>query len=119
MSYTLQVTGKRPLTINKLAGLPRMVWAGHTRRTRAEWKLVAEHFEVPHLDSCEIIATPLHANFAAPQDVGACAPEVKAAIDGLRDAGVLTDDTAVYVTRITYEAPRVCGENGLELEIIP
>src|SRR5690606_18867285 len=84
VSYTLQVTGSRPTTINALVNMHRMTWAGHTKRTRAEWKQVAEHFGVPHLDSCSIVATPLHANRAAPQDVGACAPEVKAAIDGLR-----------------------------------
>ena len=115
--YTLQVVGERPLTINRVASMHRQAWANHTRRARADWAKVAAAFQVPRLDVCIIVATPLHANHASPQDIAACAPEVKAAIDGLRDAGVLDDDTADIVQRITFEAPRVCGDNGLELTI--
>lgn len=117
VTYTLQVTGARPLTINRVASMHRQAWAKHTAQSRGDWALVATAMRVPHIERCTIIATPLHANHASPQDIAACAPEVKAAIDGLRDAGVLDDDTADIVTRITFEPPRICGHNGLELRL--
>lgn len=55
--------------------------------------------------------------WGSPQDVGACAPHVKAAVDGLVDAGVIRNDTADIVQRITYHPPIVCGHNGLRLVI--
>lgn len=41
------------------------------------------------------------------QDVGACYPAVKAAIDGLVDAGVLDDDTPHYVASIVFITPEL------------
>lgn len=39
------------------------------------------------------------------QDVGACYPAVKAAIDGIVDAGILADDTPEYVQSIRMNSP--------------
>ena len=35
----------------------------------------------------------------------ACAPAVKAALDGIVDAGVLPDDGPAFVWAVTYRAP--------------
>ena len=50
-------------------------------------------------------------------DVAACYPTVKAAIDGLVDAGVVPDDGPFNVTRITFRAPQVAQREGLRLRI--
>jgi hypothetical protein len=43
---------------------------------------------------------------------------VKAAIDGLVDAGVLDDDDPRHLVSLTFEAVRICGRDGLELVIV-
>jgi len=48
------------------------------------------------------------------QDTGACHPAVKAAIDGIVDAGVLVDDSPEYVKSIRFLATER-GKDGLTL----
>ena len=50
------------------------------------------------------------------QDVGACNPAVKAAIDGLVDAGVLPDDSPEFVKSLVYLPPKK-DKNSLVLYI--
>jgi hypothetical protein len=50
------------------------------------------------------------------QDTAACFPAAKAAIDGLVDSGLITDDTPDIVKTITFHAPRT-GRDGLVLII--
>lgn len=45
------------------------------------------------------------------------APSAKAAIDGLVDAGVLPDDSAKHLTRLSYEAGTPWPSTGIELRI--
>ena len=116
-SWTLSSSGGRPWTINKVHLSHRMVWARHTAQVRREWAFLAGMHGVPALSGFTVEATPLHKDGRSPQDVGAMAPEVKAGIDGLVDAGVIPDDTARYVPWIRYHAPRVCGVDGMELTI--
>lgn len=47
-------------------------------------------------------------------DTGACYPAVKAAIDGLVDAGVLPGDTGAHVPSITFLAPIRVGKDQQE-----
>ena len=47
-------------------------------------------------------------------DTGACFPAVKAAIDGLVDAGVLPGDTGQFVPSITFLAPVRIGKDQVE-----
>jgi hypothetical protein len=47
-------------------------------------------------------------------DTGACYPAVKAAIDGLVDAGVLPGDTGTHVPSITFLAPIRVGKDQQE-----
>lgn len=117
-SWTITAAGERPLTVNRVASLHRQQWAKHTAEARGIWHLLALEARVPRLASAWITATPLHADARSPQDVAACAPEVKAAVDGLVDAGVLVDDDATHLLGITFLPPRIQpGVNGLELVI--
>lgn len=104
------------MTVNRVATLHRQAWATHTREVRGMWHLLALEAKVPPLDRARVVVTPLHANNRSPQDVAACAPEAKAAIDGLVDAGVLADDTARHLLAVTFCPPRVePGIDGMEL----
>lgn len=116
--WTLEaVDDHRPTTINALVNMHRMVWAHRTRLTRAQWCQLARDSHVPALAACRVTATPLHRDRRSPQDPAACAPHVKAAVDGLVDAGVLSDDDGDRVRSVTFNPPEVVGHNGLRLEI--
>jgi hypothetical protein len=117
-SWNLDLFGQRPLTVNKVATMHRQQWATRTRDERRAWALLAQAEKVPPLGRIRIVATPLHKDRRSPQDVAACAPAVKAAIDGLVDAGVIPDDNAEHLDEIVFRAPWVCGADGLRLEII-
>lgn len=109
--------GQRPLTVNKVRTMHRMAWANHVRQEREQWQLIAKRAEIPPQRCIRIIATPLHRDRRSPQDVAACAPEVKAAIDGLVDAGVIPDDDPTHLTEVIFRPPWVCGADGLRLTI--
>lgn len=107
----------RPFTINRLASVHRLTWASHTAASRNRWKHHAINAAVPLLDRVTVTVTPLHKNHRTAQDPGACAPEAKAAVDGLRDAGVLVDDTGRYVASILFLPPEIVGHDGLRIRI--
>lgn len=115
--WTIEDVGCRPLTVNRVMGLHRQQWARHTADVRRRWTFLALAARVDRLDACTVTATPLHRDGRSPQDVAACAPEVKAAVDGLVDAGVIADDTARHLRAVTFTAPDVCGRDGLRLTI--
>jgi hypothetical protein len=50
-------------------------------------------------------------------DVGACLPAVKAAIDGLVDAGVIPDDGPKFVHSLLFTPPRTVGYDALSLRV--
>ena len=52
-------------------------------------------------------------------DPGAHMPTVKACIDGLRDAGVLVDDSPAHVAWVRCWAPIKAKPAGLVLELLP
>jgi hypothetical protein len=66
-----------------------------------------------------VLVTP-HLRDGRTQDVGACYPAAKAAIDGLVDAGVIPDDGPQYVTRLTFDPPvlRSAAGDALELSLV-
>lgn len=116
-SFTLRLENGRPLTVNAGLRMHRMAVVTHTSEVRGWWCILARQAKIPHLDYATIVVTPLHKDRRSPQDVGACALEAKAAIDGLVDAGVLTDDNPKYLNGLYFKHPRVCGVDGLELTI--
>ena len=105
------------MTVNKVMGLHRQQWATHTRETRGRWHLLALEAGVPSLERAAFTVQPLHRDRRTPQDVAACVPEFKAALDGLVDAGVLFDDGPAYVESVTFLPPHVCGVDGLLVTI--
>lgn len=107
----------RPVTTNAVANMHRMAWAGKTAKTRALWCDVIKTANVPHLEQVVITITPLHKDKRSPQDPAACAPEAKAAIDGLVDAGVLEDDNGKFLVAVVFLPPEITGSNGLRMTI--
>ena len=51
------------------------------------------------------------------QDLGNAMPAVKAAIDGLVDAGLIPDDTQEFVKHIGFSAAEIVGHDSLRLYI--
>lgn len=110
---------QRPLTINAIASMNRFEWAASTKATRMVWAALARKAKIPkELPLVDIEVYPLHVDGRSPQDTSACAPAAKAAIDGLRDAGCLIDDTQAYVRFVRYWPPKVVGVDGLELMLV-
>lgn len=84
-----------------------MHWARRQDKVNAtRWaaKIAALDHKIPTLDRVTITAQPRQARGTL-ADPGNHMPPVKACIDGLRDARVLTDDTGVYVANIDMLAP--------------
>jgi crossover junction endodeoxyribonuclease RusA len=73
-----------------------------------EWRgafcLLAKEQKIPRLERVKILAWPMLRDRRV-QDVGACYPAVKAAIDGLEDAGVIPEDDPRYLTVVAMGAP--------------
>lgn len=84
-------------------------------RSRAAW--LAMVARIPRLQKAIIIAV-VHPGVRTRRfDPQNWAPSVKAAIDGLVDAGVLPDDSAKYLLKLTYEAGTPWPSTGVELRI--
>lgn len=115
--WYLIADGGRPLTVNKARTLHHLAWAKRNEATRLVWWHLATHHRIPRLDAARIVVVPLHANHATPQDVAACAPAAKAAVDGLVDAGVLIDDDPAHLRMVAFLPPVVAGVNGLGLMV--
>lgn len=84
-------------------------------------KIRAMELCVPMLNRVEIVAQPQQSRRGPAGDPGAYASPVKAAIDGLRDAKVLLDDTEKYVAHVKHlPSARVEAKDvGLILYLTP
>lgn len=109
--------GSRPLTVNKVRTMHRMAWANYVKDERATWERLASGKNIPTLERACIVVTPLHKDRRSPQDVAACAPAVKAAIDGIVDAGVLPDDDPEHLLEVVFRPPWICGADGMRLTV--
>lgn len=116
-TWTVRSVGARPLTVNAVVNLHRMSWAKHTADVRAEWCWLGRANGVKPCEAVSLVVTPLHKNARSPQDVAACAPEAKAAIDGLVDAGLIPDDSPKHLRSVTFLPPLIYGSDGLSIEI--
>ena len=108
----------RPWTMNTSRGRTAH-WAQEAARTR-DWRtafgLLAFAEGVPPLERVNI--TVHHeCRTARLADCGAIAPAAKAAVDGLRDAGIIPDDDPRHVLSLTFTAPRKTGVDALTIEI--
>jgi len=117
-SLSIALPGRPPTTNAERKGAHWSVRSATVAqyREQAAW-LAVKHLREVGLRRLEppvaILATPHHKDNRSPQDVGACAPAVKAMVDGFVDAGVIPGDDPRYVRRITYEAPIVGGWDGI------
>ena len=119
MSWTLR-HAERPWTANSARAAQH--WSQNSTRTkkwRSAYTALTREAGVPALGPCRIVVTPYLKDRRGQQDVGACAPAAKAAIDGIRDAGVWPDDTAEYVVELTFRAPVYGQGDALEVTIVP
>lgn len=88
--------------------------AALTKAWRAEFRKLAENMGIEPMTQITVIAQPFTRNRVMP-DTAACVGSVKAAIDGLVDAGVIPDDGPHIVTEITFLAPQPTGIDALQL----
>lgn len=96
-----------------------MHWAKHgdlTRLVRRTFGVLARQAQIPCLRSVHITAQPYQKRGRL-ADPGAHQPAVKAAIDGLVDAGVLEDDSGSYVASLRHLPPLRATGSTDELEL--
>ena len=115
-SYSLTYEVRPDFTLNKERTVHHHARAKVVKEWRHAFCELAQNEMVPRLEQIEVVAQPYVLNARYRQDVGACFPVVKAAIDGLVDAGVLIDDHAGIVVKLTLLAP-IYGRDALEIVI--
>ena len=108
--------GSKPWTHNAERRMHRYERASHVKHFREAFGWLAKQAGVPPADWIHVVAVPYQRRGPL-QDVSACHPAVKAAIDGLVDTGVVPDDTAQYVPVVAY-APAVRGDDALVLRVV-
>jgi crossover junction endodeoxyribonuclease RusA len=85
---------------------------------RDKFKELAEEAGIPRLAIMYIEATP-NLKDRRFQDTAACNPAVKAAIDGIVDAGVVPDDRPEFLKWILFHPCKLTpGQNGLTIRVI-
>lgn len=116
--YTL-FDDQRPWTANA-----ERTWHYHKRadmvrrcRERFGWHTIRKR--IPKQQSIYIVAQPHLRNGRSMPDVGACFPTVKAAIDGIVDAGTIPNDTPEHLLGLIFLPPEISGFDGLSIHIIP
>ena len=88
-----------------------------TKEWRKAFKVLAKKAQIPHLERIRVVVVQ-HRKDRRKIDLGACFPAVKAAIDGITDAGVLDDDDSRHLIELTFAEPVVDGRAGIALWII-
>ena len=95
----------RPWTTNAERAGNRWERAKLTKEWRTGFLLLAKSEKIPPMAWITVTVEP-HQKGGRSQDVGACNPAVKAAIDGLVDAGVLPDDSPEFVRSLVFLPPK-------------
>jgi len=113
----LELHGNRALTLNKERTLHRMARAAIVKDTREAFGWMAKAQGFPKFEAAHITATPLAKDKRWRQDVGACMPSAKAAIDGLVDVGILPDDNPDYVKSLTFLPAEIGDVDGLRIDV--
>ena len=112
VSYSLTYD-KRPWTTNSERAGNRWTRAADTQEWRNAFHLLAKAHRVPPMEWIAVVAQPRMKGRL--QDTAACNPAVKAAIDGIVDAGVIPDDTPDFCRTIIFMPPQRHHSNHLEL----
>ncbi len=108
---------QRPFTTNAERTWHHYKRASVVKEWREAYFYLAKEAKIPSLLTAEIIVTPYMQGKGRQQDVAACYPAAKAAIDGIVDAGVMPDDSALYLKSILFRAPIMGIANALELRV--
>lgn len=106
---------QRPWTTNAERKGNRWERAELVKVWRSAFQILAKSERIPPMTWMSVTVEP-HQKGGRFQDVGACHPAVKAAIDGIVDAGVLPDDSPQYLRSLIY-LPPVNDKNSLVLYI--
>ncbi len=114
-SWTLEWE-QLPMPMNEYRTLHWTKRAAYDREWRGIFTVLARAARVPRLDAVNITVVQTCAHHSLP-DVGAAYPTAKAAIDGLVDARVLTDDTPEIVRFLGFMAPERSDKDRLVLVI--
>lgn len=112
--YRLEYT-ERPWTTNFERKGNRWERAELVKEWRSAFHVLALKEKIPKMSWMSVTVEP-HSKASRSQDVGACHPAVKAAIDGIVDAGVLVDDSPEYLRSLIYLPPQK-DKNSLVLYI--
>ncbi len=102
--YRLELA-RRPWTTNAERAGNRWERAKLTKEWRSDFQLLAKYEKIPPMAWITVTVEP-HQKGGRLQDVGACNPSAKAAIDGLVDAGVLPDDSSKFVKSLIFLPPK-------------
>lgn len=99
----------------------RLHWAAKATRTKA-WRAAA-YWRARAADLTPIagpvdVTASIHKPTRRPYDLDGHAPTVKACLDGIRDAGVITDDDTRHVPSLTLIAGEV-GPSRVHITITP
>lgn len=114
--YVLEVWGEM-WTLNKERTLHHHARAKKVKEWRQAACMAAKARRIPKMKAIEVRFTPHREDRRGLADVGGHFPVVKAMIDGLVDAGILTGDGPDTVRRLIFEAPVVSGESKATIEI--
>lgn len=109
---------EKPWTANAERSFHYHKRAGLVRDCRERFHWLAVSAQIPPLQTIRVEAIPLSKSKRTRQDVAAVFPAVKAAIDGIVDAGVLPDDSAKHLVSLTFYPLRLWQHDGLLLRII-
>lgn len=110
--------GSRPWTTNKDRTMHHHERAKLVKTWRETYKGLAEKAGIPPLKVFAIEAYPKLKDRRL-QDTAACNPAVKAAIDGIIDAGVAPDDSNEWLKWIKFYPCEVTpGQNSLLIRVI-
>jgi hypothetical protein len=91
--------------------------AALVREWRTAFAMLAREAHIPALGRISVTAMPIRANRRSRPDVAACYPAVKAAIDGLVDAGVVVNDDPDHVVEIRFSPPAMGSHDALVLVV--
>ena len=107
---------ERPITANKHRNLHYTERGRYNKSWRYAFWALATDAKVPACQVIEITVHQAQAKGTLP-DTMASAPTVKAAIDGLVDAGVIPDDTGKHLAAVTFLPPVKGNGDWLTLTI--
>ena len=102
--YRLELA-QRPWTTNGERAGNRWQRAELVKTWRSAFHVLAKSEKSPEMEWISVTVEP-HQKGGRLQDVGACNPSVKAAIDGIVDAGVLPDDSPKYMKSLIFLTPQ-------------